>query len=274
VSVGGTATDNKIDNSGAIFVVEGGNAISTLLSGNSATLGVSSGGKADFTTLREGYAFVYTNGFASRTTISGGSMTVNGINASAYSTIISGGEQRVLEQGVTTNDIITGGSQVISSGGSALGAIVSGGQQIVLSVGLASGTTVLSGGSQVVGSSAFVSATTISSGGTLTMMNYASGSAVGIIQKSGGIISAYVTPHKKSYITGTNALGEDFSIFYVPATATASATNFIIYSGGFLGVDFGEATNTTIYEGGKQEVTNVGIVSNTTISGGYQKLTF
>ncbi len=182
VSSGGNAIDTTLDLAGRILVYKDGNAsVTTLLSSSYLVL---SGGEAVSTYLAGDYASmaIYSSATASVTHISGGKMYLSS-GGEAADTYISGGAMDVY--GYARGTYISGGSVTIASGGTAFTVKAYGGI-----VNVTAGATVrglsASGGSVAVFNGALLSSANIDSGSLeIRSGGVASETYVG----SGGVVS-------------------------------------------------------------------------------------
>ena len=227
---------------GEAFSLQNGKASNFILySGGSQH--VKSGGVASATTINGGAQYLSSGGMASATTIDGGTQYVSSGSLAHETTILRYGTQEVSRGGVASNTTINeGGLQNVSPGG------------------VASNTTINEGGLLNVSSGAVVSATIVA-GGTQNVSS--GGKAYNVMQYSGGNINADVYGgDTETYVTGTNASGEAFTL------QNGVASNFILYAGGLQNVSSGGVASDTLVAGGVQNVYSSGVASNTTLNSG------
>ena len=251
VYVGGVVSDTTIHDGGLQFVHAGGKTYNVRQH---------SGGKM-FVIVSGGDAETYVEG----TNASGEPFSLQSGRASNF-ILYSGGSQHVKSGGVASATTIHGGAQYLSSGGMASATTIDGGTQYVSSGSLAHETTILRYGTQEVSRGGVASNTTINEGG---LQNVSSGGkAYNVMQYSGGNINADVYGgDTETYVTGTNASGEAFTL------QNGVASNFILYAGGLQNVSSGGvASATTINEGGLQNVSSRAVVSDTLVAGGVQNV--
>ena len=305
VSAGKTVTGATITSGNSQIIYSAGVADSTTIYGGLQV--VSSGGVATNTTMyQDGWQFVSSGGVASNTTINPGGQRVSAGGVANTTIINSGGAQHLQSGGVANATTINSrGWQNVEGGGLANGTtinslgwlnVASGGVASnttinsvghlgVSSGGVANETTIHSGGSQNVYVGGVVSDTTIHDGGLQFV--HAGGKTYNVRQHSGGKMFVIVAGGDgETYVSGTNARGEAFSL------QNGKASNFILYSGGSQHVKSGGVASATTIDGGEQyvssgslahettilrygtqEVSRGGVASNTTISyGGSQYL--
>ena len=265
VYVGGVVSDTTIHDGGLQFVHAGGKTYNVRQHSGGKMFVIVSGGDAETYvegTNARGEAFSLQNGKASNFILySGGSQHVKS-GGVASATTINGGAQYLSSGGMASATTIDGGTQYVSSGSLAHETtILRYGTQEVSRGGVASNTTINEGGLQNVSSGAVVSATIVA-GGTQNVSS--GGKAYNVMQYSGGNINADVYGgDTETYVTGTNASGEAFTL------QNGVASNFILYAGGLQNVSSGGvASATTINEGGLQNVSSSAVASNTTLNSG------
>lgn len=282
VSAGKTVTGATITSGNSQIIYSAGVADSTTIYGGLQV--VSSGGVATNTTMyQDGWQFVSSGGVASNTTINPGGQRVSAGGVANTTIINSGGAQHLQSGGVANATTINSrGWQNVEGGGLAnsttinsLGwlnvasggvasntTINSVGHLGVSSGGVANETTIHSGGSQNVYVGGVVSDTTIHDGGLQFV--YSGGKTYNVRQHSGGKMFVIVAGGDgETYVSGTNASGEAFSL------QNGKASNFILYSGGSQHVKSGGVASATTINGGAQYV-SAGVASATTIHGGAQ----
>ena len=282
VSAGKTVTGATITSGNSQIIYSAGVADSTTIYGGLQV--VSSGGVATNTTMyQDGWQFVSSGGVASNTTINPGGQRVSAGGVANTTIINSGGAQHLQSGGVANATTINSrGWQNVEGGGLANGTtinslgwlnVASGGVASnttinsvghlgVSSGGVANETTIHSGGSQNVYVGGVVSDTTIHDGGLQFV--HAGGKTYNVRQHSGGKMFIIVAGGDgETYVSGTNASGEAFSL------QNGKASNFILYSGGSQHVKSGGVASATTIHGGAQYV-SAGVASATTIHGGAQ----
>lgn len=282
VSAGKTVTGATITSGNSQIIYSAGVADSTTIYGGLQV--VSSGGVATNTTMyQDGWQFVSSGGVASNTTINPGGQRVSAGGVANTTIINSGGAQHLQSGGVANATTINSrGWQNVEGGGLANGTtinslgwlnVASGGVASnttinsvghlgVSSGGVANETTIHSGGSQNVYVGGVVSDTTIHDGGLQFV--YSGGKTYNVRQHSGGKMFVIVAGGDgETYVSGTNASGEAFSL------QNGKASNFILYSGGSQHVKSGGVASATTINGGAQYV-SAGVASATTIHGGAQ----
>ena len=282
VSAGKTVTGATITSGNSQIIYSAGVADSTTIYGGLQV--VSSGGVATNTTMyQDGWQFVSSGGVASNTTINPGGQRVSAGGVANTTIINSGGAQHLQSGGVANATTINSrGWQNVEGGGLANGTTInslgwlnvasggvasnttinSGGNLVVSSGGVANETTIHSGGSQNVYVGGVVSDTTIHDGGLQFV--YFGGKTYNVRQHSGGKMFVIVSGGDgETYVSGTNASGEPFSL------QSGRASNFILYSGGSQHVKSGGVASATTIHGGAQYV-SAGVASATTIHGGAQ----
>ena len=283
VSAGKTVTGATITSGNSQIIYSAGVADSTTIYGGLQV--VSSGGVATNTTMyQDGWQFVSSGGVASNTTINPGGQRVSAGGVANTTIINSGGAQHLQSGGVANATTINSrGWQNVEGGGLANGTtinslgwlnVASGGVASnttinsvghlgVSSGGVANETTIHSGGSQNVYVGGVVSDTTIHDGGLQFV--HAGGKTYNVRQHSGGKMFVIVAGGDgETYVSGTNARGEAFSL------QNGKASNFILYSGGSQHVKSGGVASATTIHGGAQYVSSGGAASATTIDGGTQ----
>ncbi|MBD9150426.1 MAG: hypothetical protein EGQ14_06430 [Spirochaetia bacterium] len=283
VSAGKTVTGATITSGNSQIIYSAGVADSTTIYGGLQV--VSSGGVATNTTMyQDGWQFVSSGGVASNTTINPGGQRVSAGGVANTTIINSGGAQHLQSGGVANATTINSrGWQNVEGGGLANGTtinslgwlnVASGGVASnttinsvghlgVSSGGVANETTIHSGGSQNVYVGGVVSDTTIHDGGLQFV--HAGGKTYNVRQHSGGKMFVIVAGGDgETYVSGTNASGEAFSL------QNGKASNFILYSGGSQHVKSGGVTSATTINGGAQYLSSGGMASATTIDGGTQ----
>lgn len=283
VSAGKTVTGATITSGNSQIIYSAGVADSTTIYGGLQV--VSSGGVATNTTMyQDGWQFVSSGGVASNTTINPGGQRVSSGGVANTTIINSGGAQHLQSGGVANATTINSrGWQNVEGGGLANGTtinslgwlnVASGGVASnttinsvghlgVSSGGVANETTIHSGGSQNVYVGGVVSDTTIHDGGLQFV--HAGGKTYNVRQHSGGKMFVIVAGGDgETYVSGTNASGEEFSL------QNGKASNFILYSGGSQHVKSGGVASATTIHGGAQYVSAGGMASATTIDGGTQ----
>lgn len=283
VSAGKTVTGATITSGNSQIIYSAGVADSTTIYGGLQV--VSSGGVATNTTMyQDGWQFVSSGGVASNTTINPGGQRVSAGGVANTTIINSGGAQHLQSGGVANATTINSrGWQNVEGGGLANGTtinslgwlnVASGGVASnttinsvghlgVSSGGVANETTIHSGGSQNVYVGGVVSDTTIHDGGLQFV--HAGGKTYNVRQHSGGKMFVIVAGGDgETYVSGTNARGEAFSL------QNGKASNFILYSGGSQHVKSGGVASATTIHGGAQYLSSGGMASATTIDGGTQ----
>ena len=283
VSAGKTVTGATITSGNSQIIYSAGVADSTTIYGGLQV--VSSGGVATNTTMyQDGWQFVSSGGVASNTTINPGGQRVSAGGVANTTIINSGGAQHLQSGGVANATTINSrGWQNVEGGGLANGTtinslgwlnVASGGVASnttinsvghlgVSSGGVANETTIHSGGSQNVYVGGVVSDTTIHDGGLQFV--HAGGKTYNVRQHSGGKMFVIVAGGDgETYVSGTNASGEAFSL------QNGKASNFILYSGGSQHVKSGGVASATTINGGAQYLSSGGMASATTIDGGAQ----
>ena len=283
VSAGKTVTGATITSGNSQIIYSAGVADSTTIYGGLQV--VSSGGVATNTTMyQDGWQFVSSGGVASNTTINPGGQRVSAGGVANTTIINSGGAQHLQSGGVANATTINSrGWQNVEGGGLANGTtinslgwlnVASGGVASnttinsvghlgVSSGGVANETTIHSGGSQNVYVGGVVSDTTIHDGGLQFV--HAGGKTYNVRQHSGGQMFVIVSGGDgETYVSGTNARGEAFSL------QNGKASNFILYSGGSQHVKSGGVASATTIHGGAQYLSSGGMASATTIDGGTQ----
>lgn len=283
VSAGKTVTGATITSGNSQIIYSAGVADSTTIYGGLQV--VSSGGVATNTTMyQDGWQFVSSGGVASNTTINPGGQRVSAGGVANTTIINSGGAQHLQSGGVANATTINSrGWQNVEGGGLANGTtinslgwlnVASGGVASnttinsvghlgVSSGGVANETTIHSGGSQNVYVGGVVSDTTILDGGLQFV--HAGGKTYNVRQHSGGKMFVIVAGGDgETYVSGTNARGEAFSL------QNGKASNFILYSGGSQHVKSGGVASATTIHGGAQYLSSGGMASATTIDGGTQ----
>ena len=283
VSAGETVTGATITSGNSQIIYSAGVADSTTIYGGLQV--VSSGGVATNTTMyQDGWQFVSSGGVASNTTINPGGQRVSAGGVANTTIINSGGAQHLQSGGVANATTINSrGWQNVEGGGLANGTtinslgwlnVASGGVASnttinsvghlgVSSGGVANETTIHSGGSQNVYVGGVVSDTTIHDGGLQFV--HAGGKTYNVRQHSGGKMFVIVAGGDgETYVSGTNASGEAFSL------QNGKASNFILYSGGSQHVKSGGVASATTINGGAQYLSSGGMASATTIDGGTQ----
>ena len=199
---GGISISGFVNRGGVEFVIDGGAASGTVVSGigaveNVLVLGFASGTKVD-----SGAAQNVSGGLAISTTINAGGVQYVASDTShdigkAFNTTLSGGhgingaaEQNVSAGGEAQNTVIfSDGFQYVSSGGVAKDTRISGGQMIVYSGALAGDTLVAASGSLLVyGSESFA---VVGSGGIENV--YSAGTDSHAVVNSGGFQFVYGT---------------------------------------------------------------------------------
>ena len=283
VSAGKTVTGATITSGNSQIIYSAGVADSTTIYGGLQV--VSSGGLATNTTMsQDGWQFVSSGGVASNTTINPGGQRVSAGGVANTTIINSGGAQHLQSGGVANATTINSrGWQNVEGGGLANGTtinslgwlnVASGGVASnttinsvghlgVSSGGVANETTIHSGGSQNVYVGGVVSDTTIHDGGLQFV--HAGGKTYNVRQHSGGKMFVIVAGGDgETYVSGTNARGEAFSL------QNGKASNFILYSGGSQHVKSGGVASATTIHGGAQYVSAGGTALETTIHGGTQ----
>ena len=283
VSAGKTVTGATITSGNSQIIYSAGVADSTTIYGGLQV--VSSGGVATNTTMyQDGWQFVSSGGVASNTTINPGGQRVSAGGVANTTIINSGGAQHLQSGGVANATTINSrGWQNVEGGGLANGTtinslgwlnVASGGVASnttinsvghlgVSSGGVANETTIHSGGSQNVYVGGVVSDTTIHDGGLQFV--HAGGKTYNVRQHSGGKMFVIVAGGDgETYVSGTNARGEAFSL------QNGKASNFILYSGGSQHVKSGGVASATTINGGAQYLSSGGMASATTIHGGEQ----
>ncbi len=283
VSAGKTVTGATITSGNSQIIYSAGVADSTTIYGGLQV--VSSGGVATNTTMyQDGWQFVSSGGVASNTTINPGGQRVSAGGVANTTIINSGGAQHLQSGGVANATTINSrGWQNVEGGGLANGTtinslgwlnVASGGVASnttinsvghlgVSSGGVANETTIHSGGSQNVYVGGVVSDTTIHDGGLQFV--HAGGKTYNVRQHSGGKMFVIVAGGDgETYVSGTNARGEAFSL------QNGKASNFILYSGGSQHVKSGGVASATTINGGAQYLSSGGMASATTIDGGTQ----
>lgn len=283
VSAGKTVTGATITSGNSQIIYSAGVADSTTIYGGLQV--VSSGGVATNTTMyQDGWQFVSSGGVASNTTINPGGQRVSSGGVANTTIINSGGAQHLQSGGVANATTINSrGWQNVEGGGLANGTtinslgwlnVASGGVASnttinsvghlgVSSGGVANETTIHSGGSQNVYVGGVVSDTTIHDGGLQFV--HAGGKTYNVRQHSGGKMFVIVAGGDgETYVSGTNASGEAFSL------QNGKASNFILYSGGSQHVKSGGVASATTINGGAQYLSSGGMASATTIDGGTQ----
>ena len=283
VSAGKTVTGATITSGNSQIIYSAGVADSTTIYGGLQV--VSSGGLATNTTMsQDGWQFVSSGGVASNTTINPGGQRVSAGGVANTTIINSGGAQHLQSGGVANATTINSrGWQNVEGGGLANGTtinslgwlnVASGGVASnttinsvghlgVSSGGVANETTIHSGGSQNVYVGGVVSDTTIHDGGLQFV--HAGGKTYNVRQHSGGKMFVIVAGGDgETYVSGTNARGEAFSL------QNGKASNFILYSGGSQHVKSGGVASATTIHGGAQYVSAGGTALETTIHGGAQ----
>lgn len=269
VYVGGVVSDTTIHDGGLQFVHAGGKTYNVRQHSGGKMFVIVAGGDGETYvsgTNARGEAFSLQNGKASNFILySGGSQHVKS-GGVASATTINGGAQYLSSGGMASATTIDGGTQYVSSGSLAHETtILRYGTQEVSRGGVASNTTINEGGLQNVSSGAVVSATIVA-GGTQNVSS--GGKAYNVMQYSGGNINADVYGgDTETYVTGTNASGEAFTL------QNGVASNFILYAGGLQNVSSGGvASATTINEGGLQNVSSSAVASDTLVAGGVQNV--
>ena len=269
VYVGGVVSDTTIHDGGLQFVHAGGKTYNVRQHSGGKMFVIVAGGDGETYvsgTNARGEAFSLQNGKASNFILySGGSQHVKS-GGVASATTINGGAQYLSSGGMASATTIDGGTQYVSSGSLAHETtILRYGTQEVSRGGVASNTTINEGGLQNVSSGAVVSATIVA-GGTQNVSS--GGKAYNVMQYSGGNINADVYGgDTETYVTGTNASGEAFTL------QNGVASNFILYAGGLQNVSSGGvASATTINEGGLQNVSSSAVASDTLVAGGTQNV--
>ena len=286
VSAGKTVTGATITSGNSQIIYSAGVADSTTIYGGLQV--VSSGGLATNTTMyKDGWQFVSSGGVASNTTINPGGQRVSAGGVANTTIINSGGAQHLQSGGVANATTINSrGWQNVEGGGLANGTtinslgwlnVASGGVASnttinsvghlgVSSGGVANETTIHSGGSQNVYVGGVVSDTTIHDGGLQFV--HAGGKTYNVRQHSGGKMFVIVSGGDgETYVSGTNARGEAFSL------QNGKASNFILYSGGSQHVKSGGVASATTIHGGAQYLSSGGMASATIISsGGWQNV--
>lgn len=278
VSAGKTVTGATITSGNSQIIYSAGVANSTTIYGGLQV--VSSGGVATNTTMyQDGWQFVSSGGVASNTTINPGGQRVSAGGVANTTIINSGGAQHLQSGGVANATTINSrGWQNVEGGGLANGTtinslgwlnVASGGVASnttinsvghlgVSSGGVANETTIHSGGSQNVYVGGVVSDTTIHDGGLQFV--HAGGKTYNVRQHSGGKLFVIVAGGDgETYVSGTNARGEAFSL------QNGKASNFILYSGGSQHVKSGGVASATTINGGAQYLSSGGMASATTI---------
>lgn len=264
VYVGGVVSDTTIHDGGLQFVHAGGKTYNVRQHSGGKMFVIVAGGDGETYvsgTNARGEAFSLQNGKASNFILySGGSQHVKS-GGVASATTIHGGAQYVSAGGMASATTIDGGTQYVSSGSLAHETtILRYGTQEVSRGGVASNTTINEGGLQNVSSGAVVSATIVA-GGTQNVSS--GGKAYNVMQYSGGNINADVYGgDTETYVTGTNASGEAFTL------QNGVASNFILYAGGLQNVSSGGVASDTLVAGGTQNVYSSGVASNTTLNSG------
>lgn len=231
---GGVANNVLLENSGLMSAGNGQTAINTTVgSGGQLAIGL---GTLNGATISSGGIFNITQ--------VGNGTNVNLLNGS----IIRG------------NSFFTGFNRITGTNVYSLNGVdVSGTFSIDAPTRTVSGIVLDNGARYSVGGLSTVSATTILSGGTLVANAVNNPTATGIKQLSGGIISASLL----GTLNGTNPLGT----FFINS-ATKSASNVLLESGGLLIVNSGgTATSTTAYSGGTVNVTGGGSTQGSQIYG-------
>ena len=283
VSAGKTVTGATITSGNSQIIYSAGVADSTTIYGGLQV--VSPGGVATNTTMsQDGWQFVSSGGVASNTTINPGGQRVSSGGVANTTIINSGGAQHLQSGGVANATTINSrGWQHVEGGGLANGTTInslgwlnvasggvasnttinSDGHLGVSSGGVANETTIHSGGSQNVYVGGVVSDTTIHDGGLQFV--HAGGKTYNVRQHSGGKMFVIVAGGDgETYVSGTNASGEAFSL------QNGKASNFILYSGGSQHVKSGGVASATTINGGAQYLSSGGMASATTIDGGTQ----
>ncbi|HDL7647706.1 TPA: autotransporter outer membrane beta-barrel domain-containing protein [Yersinia enterocolitica] len=197
---------------------------------------LNAGDTATNTTInRGGFQYVYSGASATSTTINNGVQSVYS-GGSVSSTTMNDGVLNVYGGGSTTSTTINGGVQNVNSGGSVT-------------------NTTINGGVQYIGSGASATSTTINNGGTMGI--FSGGMGTGIVQNSGGAITA----DTGVTLSGTNVNGS-FSI------AGGRASNMLLENGGLLSVFNGhQAIDTRVVGKNSHLVVEIGaqLLGTTTI---------
>lgn len=262
VHSGGKTYNVRQHSGGKMFVIVSGGDAETYVEGTNArgeAFSLQNGKASNFILYSGGSQHVKSGGVASVTTIHGGAQYLSS-GGMASATTIDGGEQYVSAGGTALETTIHGGEQYVSTGGTALETTIHGGTQYVSAGGVASNTTINEGGLQNVSSGAVVSATIVAGG---TQNVFSGGKVYNTEQHSGGNINAAVYGgDTETYVSGTNASGEVFTL------QNGVASNFILYAGGLQNVSSGGVASDTLVAGGVQHVYSSGVASNTTLNSG------
>ncbi len=263
VSAGGITNDTIIDAEGKQLVLDGGLANDTTISASTIRDGIgkqeiSSGGVAKGTKIIIGNQTVFDGGIASNTTIFDAprlaTQTISS-GGTAEHTTISGGIQTVDIGGIANSTTIAGGLQTVNIGGIANYTNLQEGRQRVLGV---ASNTLVAGGDLEVFEGGLVVSTLISSGSIMMVGN--GGSALHVIQEVNAALFCYITGNnRRTLISGTNALGKEFSL------KDGVANNFAIYQGGGLYMESGGVANSTVISSGGVVVASGGMMNATEI---------
>ncbi len=300
ISNGGVARDTIVNSGGSQNITNGGSAINTVqeVGGNvGVTVGTGSNWDGDHAatyvtgTNASGQAFSLQNGVASNFILysgvlqevsSGGVARDTIVNTGAHQYIYNGGSaiNTVQEIGGNVDVCVNGGdTSTYVTGTNASGQafslqngvasnfiVYSGGSQYIYNGGVANDTTINEWGSQYIANGGVASDTIVNSGGRQSISN--GGRAINTVQEVGGNVNVNVSGGVSTYVTGTNASGQAFSL------QNGVASNFILYSGGSQYIyNGGVANDTIVNSGGYQSISNGGVANDTIVnSGGRQNI--
>ena len=249
VEVYGTTSQTKVYDGGEETIFNGGVANDTTIN-EWGYQNINNGGVASGTIVNSsGYHYIYNGGAASDTVVNSGGLQYIAAGGSAINTVQEvGGNVNVTVNGGDTSTYVSGTN--------------ASGQAFSLQNGVASNFIVYSGGWQSITNGGVASDTIVNSGGRQSIA--AGGSAINTVQEVGGNVEANVSGGDTStYVTGTNASGQAFSL------QSGVASNFILYSSSYqLISNGGVANNTIVNSGGNQFISNGGVANNTIVNSG------
>ncbi len=240
------------------------------LAASGGTILVSSGGTTIGATLSAGgVEIVSSGGFDSASTISSGGTEIvlsGGVANAANDTVLAGGTE-ILSAGFASSSTVSGGSVIVSSGGTfEFAAITAGGSLTVLSgvsfvgvnsVGAGGAETVAAGGSELL--------TTLLSGGTATVF----GRTISDTVMSGGSEVVGLGGTSLSAAVGSGGTEIALAGGTAIVTSNTTAVFGLEASGGAIQVKSGGTTKgATVDNGGIEVVSSGGTAIATTIGGG------
>jgi autotransporter passenger strand-loop-strand repeat protein len=182
----GVTSQSTVSSGGIETVMSGGSAQASWVSGGGTQV-VSAGGVATGAyVVNIATQEIDVGGKAIGTTVSGGTVNVQGGTLANTYLSTAGGQINVASGGVATGTVAAAGLIEIKAGGVTSGTSLIGGQEIVMNGGSATGTNVGANGSEVVLSGGTATGTFLQAGGSVTV--YDGGNVSGLLA-TGGVIS-------------------------------------------------------------------------------------